>query len=510
MTQWRLWKLLAVGFVILTVAVLPAAPVSAGKTDDTLNIAWTNEVDTLAPYYHTCRECMVLDRHIYDTLIYRDHKTWEYKPNLATSWKWIDDKTLELELRRGVRFHDGKPLDAEDVVYTINYITNPANKVRGPAAFNWMKDAEKLGSYKIRINLKKIYPAALERLSGSVEILPKGAYDNEGYKQFGIRPNGTGPYKVVECIPGQKFVLVKNENYHKESPKGQPSISKIVVRTIPEANTIVAELMSGGIDWMWKVPPDQAEKMAQIPGIQTLVSATMRIGFLQFDVRGVSGAKPLTERKVRQALIHAIDRESLVKNLVGGDAQVIHSVCYPSQFGCTEEVVKYEYDPEIAKKLMAEAGYPDGFEIDLYAWRNRPWCEAVIGYWKKVGVKCNLRFMKYHAVAAKLRAGELPLQWMAWGSSSINDVSASTSYFFSLTEDDMTHDPQVAEWVNRGDSTNDPAERKRNYGMALRRIAEQAYVCPMWTYPLNYAYRDELIFFASPDELPRFFLAKWK
>jgi peptide/nickel transport system substrate-binding protein len=120
--------------------------------------------------------------------------------------------------------------------------------------------------------------------------------------------------------------------------------------------------MSGRADWIWRVPQDQAEKMAKMPKITVDNSDTMRVFFLQFDAVNKKGRNsPVNKLKVRQAISHAIDKATIQKTLVKGASRIIHSACYPSQFGCTDDVLKYEYDPAKAKKLLAEAGYPNGF-----------------------------------------------------------------------------------------------------------------------------------------------------
>ncbi len=323
---------------------------------------------------------MIVSRHICDDLLYRDPVTMEYKPLLAKSYKWVDNKTLEFELREGIKFHNGEPFDADDVVFTVNYVVNPDNKVLVQQNVDWMEKAEKLGPFKVRITCKKPFPAALEYLSGNVPIYPNEYYAKEGPKGFGLKPVGTGPYKVVEVEQGKRIVFKRNPDYFKESPKGQPAIETIVQRTIPELTTQIAELMTGGVDWIYMLPPDQMEKIGKVPGIETVVGEDMRIAFLQMDASKRCGETPFAKLEVRRAVNHAIDRAAIAKNLVGGASRVVDSACFPTQFGCEQNVMKYDYNPAKAKELLAKAGYPDGFETDFYAYRDRPFAEAMVGY----------------------------------------------------------------------------------------------------------------------------------
>ena len=501
---------LAVVLAVLATFVLVAGPVSAGKKDNTLNFSWKKELETLDRYYNTAREGMIVSRQICDDLLYRDPDTLEYKPLLAKSFKWLDNVTMEFELRQGITFHNGEKFDADDVVYTINFMSNPDNKVLVQRNVNWIDRAEKLGPYKVKLYLKKPFPSALEYLAGNIPIYPNEYYAEVGSKGFGLKPVGTGPYKVVEHEVGKKIVFEKNENYFKDSPKGQPSIDRLVQRTIPEVTTMVAELMTGGLDWIYQVPKDQADNLAKVPTVTVLKAETMRVGWLVMDAAGRTGDNPFLKPEVRKAVSHAIDREGISRNLVGGQSRVIHSHCFPTQFGCSNDVFKYEFDPTKAKKMLADAGYPDGFEIDLHAYRNRPYAEAMIGNLKDVGIKANLKYLKYSALREKVYGSKVTFNFTTWGSYGVNDISNITGRFYNFTEVDYARDEQVRDWLKEGDSTIDLEKRKDVYQKALKRISEQAYVLPLFTWVANYAFSKDLDFKPYPDAVPRFFLAKWK
>lgn len=511
--KWK--KLMALATLALVAASLLAAPAWAGKKDNTLNVAFEKELETLDRYFNTAREGIVVARHVYDNLLYRDPKTMEYKGLLAKSYKWVNNTTLELELRQGIKFHNGASFSADDVVYMLNWVSNPDNKVKTQRYVNWIKECKKTGDYKVQIILKKPFPAALEFLAMANPIYPKDYYAKVGPKGFGIKPVGTGPYKVVEVEPGKKIVLAKNDAYFKDSPKGQPSIKKIVWRTIPEINTKVAELMTGGLDWIWLVPQDQAKKLADVPNIKVIAAETMRIGFLLLDSANRSGKEhgmknPTAKLKVRQAINYAINREAISKNLIGGQSRPVYSACYPKQFGCCQDVQTYPYNPAKAKKLLAEAGYPDGFEITFYGYRNRPYAEAMVGDLQAVGIKAKLAMLKYSALREKIYAGKVQLAFYTWGSYSINDVSAITSHFFEFDKGDMARDPKVRDWLVEGDTSIDPKVRKEAYRKALQRIAKQALWAPLFTYVSNNCFNKDLDFTPYPDAVPRFFQAKWK
>ena len=508
-------NLLSIALMILLFCscFLPSA--FAGKKDDTLNIAFSKELETLDRYFNTAREGIVIARHAYDNLLYRDPVTYEYKGLIAKTFKWENNTQMNITLRQGIKFHNGQELTADDVAYTLNFAANPDNKVKTQRYSSWIDRVEKTGTYSVKIMLKKPFPAAFEFLSGANPIYPKNYYSKVGTEGFGVKPIGSGPYKIVEVIPGQKIVMEKNENYFKDSPKGQPSIGRIVWRTLPELNTQMAELMTGSLDWIYLVPPDQAAKLAQMKTLTVTPAETMRIGYLQFDSANRSGKEhgmdnPFAKLKVRQAVNHAINRDSIAKNLLGGQSRAVYSACFPSQFGCEQKVKQYEYNPKKAKKLLKKAGYPDGFETTLYGYRNRPFAEAMIGDLAAVGIKAKLMIMKYSALREKSRSGKAQMQFLTWGSYSINDVSAIVSHFFEFEADDLSRDPKVRDLLMEADTSIDTPKRKKLYSKALKRIADQAYWCPMFTYVSNNCYSKDLNFTPYPDAVPRFFQAKWK
>lgn len=492
-------------------SVVAAGPVFAGKADDTLNIAWKGELATLDRYYNVLREGIIASRLVWDSLLFKNPQTLQYEPLLAKNYSFVDTTTIDFELREGVTFHNGEPFDADDVVYTLTYVSNPENGVLTQRNVNWIAGAEKLGQYRVRLKMKVPTPTALEFLAGPLLIYPDEYYAKVGPEGMGKAPVGTGPYKVEAFEPGVSTTFVRNDGYFEGSPKGKPSIGRIVQRTIPDGNTQIAEMLSGRVDWIWKLPADQAERMKGRPGITVTNEQTLRIGYLSFDSSNRTGnGAPVNKPLVRKAIAHAIDRQAIVDSLVAGNSVVVHAACHPDQFGCSQDVTKYGYDPEKAKALLAEAGYPDGFSIEFHAYRNRPYAEAMMGYLDAVGIRTNLVYLKYAALRDKVYAGEIDFNFMTWGSYSFNDVSAITSHFFKATKDDYARDEMLVAALRRGDESVDPTVRKAAYAEAMKRIAGHVYWLPLWTYNVYYAYSAELDFTPNADEIPRFYQARWK
>ncbi len=507
--QGRIGALRAIAIAAATTVLMPLAA-HAGKANDTLNIAWEREQATLDYYFQNSREGIIINRHIFDNLLFQDPVTGEFKGLLAQSYQVVDDQTFEFVIRKGVKFHDGTELTVDDVIGTIDFVTRPGTGKIQSRPVDWIDRAEKVGPDTVRIHAKQTTPLALLYLAADVPIYPKAYYEKVGPEGMGVKPIGTGPYKVTEVQPGKKIVFEKNTNYFAGSPKGQPKIGKIIQRTIPDVNTQIVELASGTLDWIFKVPADQAEKVTSLPNILVKDASTMRFGYLTFDAAGKSGKNPFQDVRVRRAVAHAIDRKAIADNIVRDGSKIINAACYPTQFGCTDDVPSYDFNVAKAKALMAEAGYPNGFETEIYAYRDRNYLEPMIGNLAAIGIKTDLRYGKYAATRDAIRGGKVPFAFMTWGSGSVADADASVSVFFGGQADDTSMDTDVQKWLVEASSTMKADVRKAAYHKAFNRIAEQAYWVPLFTYPTNYVMTKDLDWTPTEDEIPRFFTASWK
>lgn len=496
--------------VIAAAALAIATPALAQKSAGAIRFAYDQAPENVDPFFNNVRIGVIIGANVWDTLIYRDPNTNEYKGQLATSWKQIDDKTIEFELRQGVKFHNGEEFDADDVVYTLNFVSKPENKVVTQGNVNWIGAAEKLDKYKVRLTTKEVFPAAIEYLAGPVVIHPNEYYEKVGPKGQNEKPVGSGPYKVSNYVPGKSITLEANKDYFKDSPKSQAKVGKVEIRFIPDRQTQMAEALSGGVDMIMHVPKDQADQLKTVPTLQVVSGETMRIVFMQLNALENSPAPALRDERVRKAIIHAIDRESMVKNIVGDGSRVLNTICFPSQFGCTDEgAARYPYDPAKARALLAEAGVKD-LTLDILAYRERNQTEALIGYLQQVGIKTNLRFLQYAAMREQISTNKAMLTHQTWGSFSVNDVSASTPNYFAFRTEDITRDAAVRDLLVKGNNSVAPDVRKEAYKGALKIIADKAYAVPLYSLPVYYVADKNLNFKAYPDELVRFWEMTWK
>ena len=498
---------------ILGAAMLfgPSAAV-AGPDDDTMRVGLAEEILNLDYNYTTKREYIILSRLTDETLFDVDPVTNEIGPSVALSYDWVDDLTLDVALRDDIVFHDGTPLTADDVVYTYNFIVSEKGETQAKGVIErWLDHAEKTGDYSVRFHLKSVYPLVLRDMADRVMLRKDGAYHPNGALDKDAMADsliGVGRYKVTSFEPGQEIVLERFEDFFGV----KPAIRNIVVRNIPDLGTQQAELMSGGLDWVFKVPLDVAQSMGATPNATHLSGPDLRIGFLVLDANGYTDPEgPLTKVAVRQAINHALNKADMAQYLIGGSSEAIHTPCHPAQFGCDTSIQDYPYDPEKAKELIAQAGYPDGFPLELWAYRDKPVAEAVAANLEAVGIKVSLRYVKLASLNQARADRQIAAYFGTWGSGGTADTAAIARVHFTPTSDrDLSNDQTVQDLIYAAEQTVDPAERKAIYSEALNIIADQAYWAPMMTYSANYLVSPDLDFPLDPDGLPRLYKASWK
>jgi peptide/nickel transport system substrate-binding protein len=486
----------------------------AQKSADTLRVAQSFPLETIDPYYSSYLEVfIVVGEMVFDSLVFADPKTGEAKPLLSTSFKWLDTKTLTFDLRQGVTWHDGKPFTSADVIYTFNYILDPANRTIRREYYDFIDKVTAEGDYKVTFHFKRPFGPTMQMMN-VLPILPVDFFGKGGVAGGNGRLVGTGPYKIEQFTPGAGVKLIKNDKYFTGSPKGTPSIGRFEYKRIPEASAQVSELVSGGVDWVWRLTPDDLKNVARSPRVATEIKSSMRLNFISFDVEGKSDTKAVTDLRVRRAVAHAINRKTLVAQLVGGSSGVQHQPCVQAQFGCPDvsDVVQYDYDPGKAKALLAEAGYPNGLELTLWVIDNRPplWAAAVQADLKAVGIKANIRLANAKILYEATATGSTPMFFSSFGST-VRDVSQMWIAFFGTGSlRDLAHDRELTAWVDEGGVVADPEERKNIYKNVARRLMERLYWFPLWVEPTTYAYNKDLNYRAFDDENPRFYLSSWK
>lgn len=485
------------------------APAYASPADNTITAAFGFQLPTLDSYFAGGREGYLLGLLAYDALVYRDPNTLEFKPLLATAWRQVDPLTMEFDLRKGVKFHNGDDLTAEDVAYTIKFAANPDNKIFSPEKVAWIDSVEVLDPHTVRIKAKTVSPMALNYII-QIPILPAKYHAAVGKDAFGLKPVGTGPYSVARG-DGNTVIFTANDAYFDGGAKNRPKIKRLVYKTVPDVTTQAAELMTGSVDWAYYIPNDMADQLRANPQLAVTNAETFRVGFITMNIANNAPAdSPLRDQRVRQALNYAIDRAGIAKALYGDSANVINSACAPVQFGCRNDLPGYQYDPDKARKLLAEAGHANGFSIDVYAYRSRPVADAILGNLRAVGINGNLNWQQYPAVVKARRDGTASLVIDDFGSSGVADAGYILSYFFDGTSDDLVRDKDVSALIEKGNTTNDQDVRAKSYGDAEQIISAQAYWVPLFTMPINYVAKTNLEVPIPRDENVEFWRASWK
>lgn len=501
------------GPVVLVAGIAFGNLAVAGPQDDTLRAAMAGEILNLDYLYTTRREYIVLAQMTDATLFTMNPETQEIEPGVAVSYEFVDETTIDVQLRDDVRFHDGTLLTAVDVAYTYNWVIDEDSESHAQALISrWLDRAEVTGDHSIRFHLGAVNPLVIRDMAQRVMLRKDGAYhqgEEVNTNAMATDLIGAGPYRVARFEPGVEVVLERFDDFYGDAPE----IGTIIVRNLPDMGTQQAELMSGGINWMFNVPLDVARSLGASPQVDHLAGPDLRVSFIVLDAAGVTQEDgPLTNLQVRRAMNHAVNKPEIAEFLMGGGAsEAIHSACHPVQFGCVQDVMRYEYDPERARELLAEAGYPDGFSLDLWAYRERPVAEAVMADLEAVGIDINLRYVQLETLNQARAQGEIPAYIGTWGSSGVADTALIARVHFSDTSDrHLSGDDQVVEWVMAAEETADQDVRMDLYREAISQIAEQAYWVPLVSYSADYLVTSDLEFPLDNDGVPRLQNARWK
>lgn len=413
-------------YALIVATLAMASPAGAQE----LRIALAAEPTSIDPLYHTLNPNNQVARHIFDRLVHQDARQ-RLVPGLALSWKPIGDAAWEFKLRPGVTFHDGAPLTADDIIFSIDRADKVPNS---PASFaiytKAVKGIEVVDPLTLRIKTGTPYPLLPNDLS-TISIQEKRAVEGKGTEDFnkGIAAIGTGPYKFVEWVPGNRLVLARNDSYW--GPK--PDWAKVIMRPITNNAARVAALLAGDVDVIENVPTADLAKLKANPAVHVVETVSNRVIYLHldsnrdqspfvFDNDGKPlGKNPLKDRRVRLAISKAINRQAIVERVMEGAAIPAGQLLPDDFFGISPNLKPLTYDAEGARKLLAEAGYPDGFRLTLHSPNDRyvndeKVAQAVAQMLSRVGIKTEVQAMPqavYFSRASKLEFSFMLLGWGA-------------------------------------------------------------------------------------------------
>ena len=501
-------RAVTLGFaLLLALGLLAPAELQAQTKDDTLVYALQSDVQNWDPPNSVLRESIILGYNVFDHLAARDLKTGKVGPSLALSWKNLDDTTWEVKLRPNVKFHDGTPFGAKDVKATFDRVLNPENKLTARGNHAKIKSVEVVDDLTVRFKTDGPYPLFVERLTAQVMQSEK-VIREKGHEWMQENPVGTGPYKLVKWMKKQEHLLVRNDDYW--GPK--PAFKYVRIRIIPEQATQIAELVSGGVDIIKAVPPDQMDVINKSGQARTVTSPILRTAFIQLDQAGRSGPNPMTDKRVRQAANLAVDMDGIIKHVLNGLADRTATTVNPMAFGFDSSVKPYKQDLAKAKKLLAEAGFPIGLEVGFM--RTQPIVEpglfqtsdAIVADLAKAGIRVKARMVGESGPFTNLvrdSKADPMFEW-SWGYYSIFDADAifydtmtcnqPYSYYCNKPFDDL---------VAQGRSTLDPKKRAEIYAKAQRMIHDDAAYLFKWGLRGVWGVSNRVEYEAPRDEVDR-------
>jgi peptide/nickel transport system substrate-binding protein len=465
---------LILAFGVLVLASGPA--IAAAK--DTIVVSQGSDPSTLDPQRHRENPAWIIINNIFDFPYMRffEGGTIVMKPALAESHKVISPTEWEFKLRKGVKFHNGEPFTAESFKYTLDRFLDPKIKSQRYSNYKPLKEVKIIDDHTVRVITHKPYPVLLNTFSFSAAMLAPKYYREKSLAYLATHPIGTGPYKLVSWKKDEEMVLEANENYW----RGAPKVKRIVFRPIPETSSRVAALLSGEVDIIKDVSPEILGPLKKSPNVKiTQIPGVLNIHMRMDTIHG----GPLAKKKVRQALNYAIDAPALIENVLGGNAKRLASAGTPFQFGFDSSIKPYTHNPEKAKRLLAEAGYPGDKDLKLTLTtpigrylNDKALVEAIAGQFRKIGIDAKVRayeFAAYMPVLKNPKGDGATLNLLGWAGNLDSDA-----VLYPLLHCGMLYsrycNKELDDLLEAARSTLVIKDRIKYYNKAMKLIKEEA------------------------------------
>jgi peptide/nickel transport system substrate-binding protein len=421
----------------------------------------------------------------------------DLRPGLVTSWKMsADGKEIDFALRKGVKFHSGDPLTTKDVQFSFErtFAKNPTHRTRLAS----IERFEIIDDYHFKIHFKSPDVTFIPNRGGSM-IISKTYYDRVGEDRFLKNPAGTGPYRCVRHAPGEYIDVERFEDYWGE----KPSVKEARFLFVPEDATRVAKLRAGEVDFISACPYPMVNDVAKSPGLKVVRLATnhptMAVVFSNLNPK-----VPWHDKRVRLAMACAIDCDAIIKNILFGipNRWVFLS---PNELGYDPNLKHYPYDPKKAKELLAEAGFPKGFDLKFY-WpatsrypMPRETAEAIASYLDAVGIRTKLIAEEWAAFFSRLRASKGAeaeyVSLFGAGRSASADPSYSLALFFSR-EGGMSvyNSPELDKMIAEAKATVDNNRRAEVIKRAVNKTIDDVAMIPIFNSVAIYAMKNNIDF----------------
>lgn len=457
-----------------TVQAPAATPTEAPQ--EPVVFAQQKDALSLDPDIYTDQEEFNIGYNIYSTLIHRN-KDMQLVGDLAESWEVSDDGlTWTFHIRHGVKSHDGSDFKAEDAKLALDRAREAPAKAM---FFSVIESTTVVDEYTLEFTTTSVAPTLSTYLSIMAPMVPVKYIEQVGAEEFGRHPIGTGPYKFVEWVPGERIVLEANEDYY----LGAPAIETVIFRAIPESSTRIADLLTGAVDLIANVP---IEDIARVNASEN-AEITSKPGTAEWFIRFNIDKEPLDDVRVRQAMNYAVDVEAIIANVMGGHAARLPGLVPSHAFGYTPDVPwPYQYDPEKARELLAEAGYANGFSLkldesgDLQRDRKES-IDALVAQWAEVGINVEI-VVHEPAVYADLRKNHSldALSQDALSGPVFDADVLYTQFFHSKSYKAYWHPPEVEELIVQAGGTMDEETRLDLYKQLAEIVAREAPFIPMY------------------------------
>jgi len=406
-------RLSALAVCLITgLIVAVSMPLGRAQSLTTVTIALPNDAVSMDPMMHSHTITSAQLVNMYEGLV-EFGRDGRLRPVLAESWEHVSTTIWRFHLRQGIKFHNGEPFDARSVKYSIERAMSPGFIV--PAAFYHRLAEVKVAivnPYIVLISTGRPFNALLPALENTYMLPPVHA-EAVGRDGFARAPVGTGPYKYVEWVKDQRLVLEANPDYW----GGAPKIKRVVFRPIPDVSARVAALRAGEVDLSMGIDLEFLPIIERSPELKLLTRPGGPLFYIGLNtLRG-----PFADRRVRQAANYAVDVEGIIKNILGGRATPTAGLFSATTPGYDRRLNRYPYDPQKAKQLLAEAGLPNGFDVDWYVTYLLPGTQKVRDVFQaiqqqlaQVGIRTTLRVSDNVTLANFLPRGEAPMFSFSW------------------------------------------------------------------------------------------------
>jgi len=444
MNKKRMWSAaLLLLLVLSTVLAACGGNGSSGSTKDTLVFGRGGDSTSLDPSRVTEGETFKVTVNLFETLLNFGKEDTTIQPGLAKEWNTDDGLTYTFTLQEGVKFHDGTDFNADAVVKNFERWANgDADKFPYYSSmFGGFKDDEEHviesvtadGDYTVIIKLKRPQAPFLKNIAMSMFAIASPTAFEKGDDQFERNPVGTGPFKFVEWKANESITIEKFDEYWQ---KGLPKLDKVIFRSYPDNSARLNALIAGEIDLADGINPADGEKIEGNADLQLIERPSMNVGYLGLTVT----RPPFDKKEVRQAMNYAIDKETIIESFFEGRANIAKNPMPPSISGYNDDIEGYEYNPEKAKELLAKAGYPDGFEMELWAMPvPRPYmpdgakvAEVIQSNLAEIGVKAKIVSYEWPTYLDKASKGEADAFMLGW----TGDNGDADNFLYVLLDED--------------------------------------------------------------------------